>query len=273
MVNRIWRSRSARLALVFALSCCIDVASGFTASTLLACQSLGTGLLQTRQAGTGSSDISTRLYSQSTSSASSLSTISPSQALANIEQAIAQGQNPRTLIEAFEESNESPIPNPHRSPLYLGDWHVYWTDCPPPSNGVLGPFKGTSSQVIGGQGEYQNLLRVPPNNWLSATLDGVWEEWDGNLLQDGKLQEITSSPDPSIDYGANCWKVTFVELRIELFERFTLVKQKFPPGTSRVWRTTYLDDKAGVRIVRAGRTGRVEDEYVFYTKREPVSKL
>ena len=106
---------------------------------------------------------------------------------------------------------------------------------------MLGPFQGTSSQRIGHDGAYQNFLNVAPNDWLTATLDGVWEDWDGVVIRDkaDKVPENVSTPDPSRDWGA-----------------------------SRVWRTTYLKDD--VRIVRAGKTGRREDEVYFYTRRNPA---
>ena len=110
---------------------------------------------------------------------------------------------------------------------------------------------------------YQNLLRVPPNDWLTATLEGVWEDWDGKLLVEGAEQGDQSSQ----DWGKNHWKVTFLRLQIKFFD-FQLLDKQFPPDTGRVWRTTYLDDN--VRIVRAGKTGRIEDEVVFYTKRTPA---
>jgi hypothetical protein len=69
------------------------------------------------------------------------------------------------------------------------------------------------------------------------------------------------------DWGACHWKVTFLQLQICLLGLPLFTKQ-FGPETSRVWRTTYLDDE--IRIVRAGKTGRIEDEVVFYTRRTPA---
>jgi hypothetical protein len=101
---------------------------------------------------------------------------------------------------------------------------------------------------------------VPPNDWLTATLDGVWEEWNGNLL--GTTERLLPQNE---DCGATTWKVTFLQLQICLFG-FPLFTKEFQQ-TSRVWRTTYLDNE--IRIVRAGPTGRLDDEYVFYTRRTP----
>ena len=143
---------------------------------------------------------------------------------------------------------------------------------------MLGPFQGTASQVISSQDDgddtiiisnnngYQNLLNVAPMDWLTATLDGVWEDWDGVLLST-TLDPQTQSTKTKLDWGANHWKVTFLQLQIKLFG-LPLFTKKFDETTSRVWRTTYLQDD--VRIVRAGKTGRLEDEVVFYTKRAPA---
>lgn len=197
-----------------------------------------------------------------------------------------QPNDPEQYIIELEKFHS--IAEPNRSPQFFGEWHVWYTNCPPPSNGQLGPFQGTTRQVVQGapntsgassldksqHHSYQNLLQVPPNDWLTATLDGVWEEWDGTYLDLAKHSETGRAVDlinenqreasDRTDFGATCWKVSFVELRIALFG-FTVVKQQFPVGTSRIWRTTYLDDE--IRIVRAGKTGRPQDEYVFYTRR------
>lgn len=186
-----------------------------------------------------------------------------------IEDCVARGQeDPEPWLCRLEELNSSREPN--RDQGFLGDWHVWYTDAPPPSNGRLGPFQGTAAQHIDDAmtRSYQNLLAVPPNDWLTATLDGRWEEWDGVYL-DGD-EEYAAAVDKNMDWGAAHWKVTFLRLRISLFKKFDVVNKEFPPNTSRVWRTTYLDD--GIRIVRAGKTGRVEDEMVFYTKRTPPPK-
>jgi hypothetical protein len=152
---------------------------------------------------------------------------------------------------------------PNRQPGILGEWHVWYTNCPPPSNGQLGPFQGTASQFIQdiATKSYQNLLSVPPNGWLTATLDGIWDEWDGTLLDTG-----AKSRENVADWGTCHWKVTFLQLQI-CFLGLPLLTKQFGPGTSRIWRTTYLDDE--IRIVRAGKTGKVEDEVVFYTRRTP----
>lgn len=150
------------------------------------------------------------------------------------------------------------LAEPARSPLVEGSWIVDYTTAPPPSNGQLGPFKGTARQVVNlGTGTYQNLLSVPPNDWLTASLDATWTEWDGVYLDDDE--------DASLDnVGGSCWKVTFESLTIRLFG-VPFFTKKFD-GVERVWRTTYVDDET--RIVRAGRTGRETDEMLFYMTRD-----
>jgi len=139
--------------------------------------------------------------------------------------------------------------------------------------------------------------------WLSAKLEATFEEWDGTLLEDERLRtgdtevEMTSTTSiqddandttadknwmeslmsflsqeskvgdnsvPSIDYGANSWKVDFQSLTIRLFG-IQILKQTFK-GTSRIWKMTYLDDDT--RIVRAGRTGMNKDDMMFYMSRD-----
>ncbi|GAX13104.1 hypothetical protein FisN_17Hh033 [Fistulifera solaris] len=180
----------------------------------------------------------------------------------DIDKALFRNQNPDSLLQRLENLNKLDAPN--RSPQHAGLWYVWYTDCPPPSNGKLGPFSGSSQQFISSEGNgYQNLLDV--NGWLTATLDGKWEEWDGRLLEESPM-DAESDTKESRDWGANHWKVTFIRLQIALFG-LPIFTQTFPPKTSRIWRTTFLDDD--IRIVRAGRTGRREDESVFYTKRTP----
>jgi hypothetical protein len=192
-----------------------------------------------------------------------------------IETCIQAGENPITWIDQLETSTSATTvtDQPNRAPGFLGTWHVWYTDCPPPSNGKLGPFQGTAGQAIEGSDTraYKNLLSVPPNDWLTAVLEGVWEDWDGALLDDAAAQGETKATNgetspKNLDWGANHWKVTFLNLRISIFG-FPLFTKEFPAGTARVWRTTYLDDD--IRVVRAGKTGRVQDEVVFYTKRSP----
>ena len=176
------------------------------------------------------------------------------------------------LLEAVESQNTYKEPN--REEIYKGTWHVWYSNAPPPSNGQLGPFQGSSEQAIATQGDsYKNVLRLPPNSkdgeWLTVVLDGIWEDWDGIEIKEGEEATVESSPSTNStgqDWGAKFWKVTFLRLNFNLFGKRVLSKD-FPAGVARVWRTTYLDNDT--RIVRAGRTGRVDDESVFYMKRSP----
>lgn len=197
---------------------------------------------------------------KSSSSSSTITAAHKEELRALIDASIASDENPERLISEFEKIPSAASPN--RSREFLGEWHVWYTNCPPPSNGQLGPFQGTSEQLISGSStkSYKNLLKVPPNDWLTATLDGVWEEWDGTLLVGNKTQQQKQ------DFGEDHWKVTFLKLQIAVLGHPLFIKE-FPGNTSRIWRTSYMDDD--IRIVHAGQTGLKEDEYVFYTKRTP----
>jgi hypothetical protein len=177
------------------------------------------------------------------------------------------------LEKSFEElESHCTFKEPARSPLVQGNWIVEYTDAPPPSNGQLGPFKGVAYQEVDLEsGRYANILRVPPNDWLMAILEASWKEWDGVLLKDAC--QVTNDVDDSVanvqsddiivDHGATCWVVRFESLTIRLFG-IPIFTQKFE-NTQRVWRTTYVDEST--RIVRAGRTGRRQDEMLFYMTR------
>jgi len=215
----------------------------------------------------------------------------------------------RTKIDSLVQSLESlcPYEEPARMPEMEGKWIVDYTTAPPPSNGKLGPFEGIARQIIDlDSGTYVNYLSVPGDiekEFLSARLEATFEEWDGNLLPDDRvddagdgdndgddvppdtvskeppmptklLQSISSifqRPDENVqesapDYGANSWKVDFKTLTIKLFG-FKVLEKSFDEGTSRVWKMSYLD-KDGTRVVRAGRTGKDEDAMLFYMQRE-----
>ena len=82
-----------------------------------------------------------------------------------------------TLLSSIEQ--QCPFAAPARSPLGEGTWTVQYTDAPPPSNGKLGIFDGVAQQQVSGltstENCYRNILRVPPNDWLVANLDALWE--------------------------------------------------------------------------------------------------
>ena len=180
----------------------------------------------------------------------------------------------REELEAYFREIESlcKFPAPARSPFVQGNWLVEYTDASAPSNGQLGPFAGVAYQAVDLEsGRYANILKVPPNDWLTATLEATWEEWDGIVIQDDSDNSVKSttaggvseSPDRNEDYGATSWVVTFESLTIKVFG-FPVLSQKFK-NTKRVWRTTYVDENT--RIVRAGRTGEKKDEMLFYMTR------
>ena len=162
-----------------------------------------------------------------------------------------------------------------------GAWEALYTDAPPPSNGQLGLFKGVAMQVINLQNKrYRNELYIGGsttqtsgdiNNgekvavyvndaWLTAVLDAEWTEWDGVYLDSLSLQQQPEN----IDHGATTWKVTFASITFTLFN-IPIFTKTFDKNTTRTWKMTYLDDEA--RIVWAGKTGRGDDDYVFYMKR------
>lgn len=147
-----------------------------------------------------------------------------------------------------------------------GPWVVLYTDAPPPSNGQLLVWKGIAKQVIDLQvGRYRNELYVggkgedeDQDAWLKAVLDARWEEWDGAYLDN------SGDTAPGADFGASTWKVTFECLKISLFD-VPLFTQQFKESTARTWKMTYLADNT--RIVRAGKTGREDDDLLFYMRR------
>jgi PAP_fibrillin len=177
----------------------------------------------------------------------------------------------REDLEAYFQELEArcTLPAPARSPFVEGSWCVEYTDASAPSNGQLGPFAGFAYQEVDLEsGRYANILKVPPNDWLTATLEATWKEWDGVLILDDSDKALNTQPslDPNQDYGATSWLVTFESLTIKLFG-VSILSQKFK-NTKRVWRTTYVDENT--RMVRAGRTGEKKDEMFFYMTRNNI---
>lgn len=168
-----------------------------------------------------------------------------------------------------------PLDEPARDVRMDGPWIVMYTDAPPPSNGRLGPFKGVAKQVIDlKEGTYKNELYVggdgkdeDENAWLSAVLMATWKEWDGVYLDHDSTETAIVDDGKSVDYGATTWRVDFISLTLSLFQ-IPLFTQKFKAGTARTWKMTYLDDDT--RIVRAGKTGRDDDDWIFYMRRGSV---
>ncbi len=140
--------------------------------------------------------------------------------------------------------------------------------------------------------------------WLSATLVATFEEWDGVFLVDESkgdnepaeessgekfegdaLDSLSEGPswldvitsmfkggdndrksgvNSKPDYGKQCWKVDFETLTIKAFG-FPLINKKFE-GTSRVWKTSYLDQD-GTKVgtcVDGFKMNEKETEQVFF---------
>ena len=123
-------------------------------------------------------------------------------------------------------------------------------------------------------GTYRNELYVGGNGadgdegaWLSAVLEATWSEWDGVYLDQDNSSNVKKSRGENVDYGATTWKVDFQSLTLSVFQ-VPIFTQQFQEGTARTWKMTYLDDET--RIVRAGKTGRGEDDWIFYMRRGTV---
>ncbi len=195
--------------------------------------------------------------------------------------------NNLTLINTHISNLESlcPLSEPARDIRMDGAWEVLYTDAPPPSNGQLGLFKGVAMQVIDLQNKrYRNELYIGGSTktsgdindgekvavnvddvWLTAVLDAEWTEWDGVYLDSPSLQQRPEMQYlDNIDHGATTWKVTFASISFTLF-KIPIFTKTFDKNTTRTWKMTYLDDET--RIVRAGKTGRGDDDYVFYMRR------
>lgn len=208
------------------------------------------------------------------------------------------------IEDLLQELESQCMLEPARSPFMAGNWFVEYTTAPPPSNGKLGPFIGEARQVIDlDNNKYVNKLKVNPGSWLTADLVAQWEEWDGIFLEDGKQpneEEFQNLNEEKIsdkgierkediglfasisnifknnsntaaevspkkeDFGASSWKVIFKRLEIKVFGN-TIVCKDFE-DTARIWKMSYVDSET--RIVRAGRTGKAEDDMVFYMTRD-----
>lgn len=189
-----------------------------------------------------------------------------------------QREQVHSLLSNLE--TQCPLQEPARDARMEGPWIVLYTDAPPPSNGQLGFLKGIAKQVIDLKGgRYRNELYVGGSGidedegaWLTAVLDATWVEWDGIFLDDSSEDsgvgagsaESASKGDDCRDYGATTWKVDFESITLSLFQ-IPIFTQQFNAGTSRTWKMTYLDDDT--RIVRAGKTGREEEDWIFYMRR------
>ena len=138
----------------------------------------------------------------------------------------AQRAEIEDAILRLEALNPTAVPSD--SLALEGAWEVTYSNAPPPSNGSLGPFKGTAYQEINlADGTYANRLTVPPNDWLGATLRADWERVDDTL-----------------------WLVTFRDVTVSVlgFDLFT----KAFTDTTRVWEHSFVSETH--RVVRAART-------------------
>jgi len=205
--------------------------------------------------------------------------------IANTDRGRSMQDSDRPAIHSLLSNLESlcALSAPARDARMEGPWIVLYTDAPPPSNGQLGFLKGIAKQVneLNG-GPYRNELYVggdgvdeDENAWLTAILDAKWYEWDGVYLDDPAEDDGSSDSSSSgnsiavvaeeeKDPGATTWKVDFESITLSLFG-VSIFTQQFEAGTSRTWRMSYLDDDT--RIVRAGKTGRGEDDWIFYMRR------
>ena len=97
----------------------------------------------------------------------------------------AQRAEIEDAILRLEALNPTAVPSD--SLALEGAWEVTYSNAPPPSNGSLGPFKGTAYQEINlADGTYANRLTVPPNDWLGATLRADWEREVNDLIDGAK---------------------------------------------------------------------------------------
>lgn len=201
------------------------------------------------------------------------------ESIANTDRGRSLGTPQRTQVHSLLSNLEAqcPISEPARDARMEGPWIVLYTDAPPPSNGQLGFLNGIAKQVIDLEGgRYRNELYVGGSGvdedegaWLTAVLDAKWVEWDGVYLDDssegdGISPAKSGNKGDDVDYGATTWKVDFVSITLSLFQ-IPIFTQQFKAGTARTWKMTYLDDDT--RIVRAGKTGREEEDWIFYMRR------
>ena len=90
------------------------------------------------------------------------------------ENGLSCTESQRIDIEALITNLEclNPTDKPASSPLVDGNWRVVYSTAPPPSNGSLGPFKGTAFQDISlADNSYANVLTVPPNDWQGGPIN------------------------------------------------------------------------------------------------------
>ena len=199
----------------------------------------------------------------------------------------SQQENIENLLQTLE--TKCPLSEPARSSLMGGKWIVDYTTSPPPSNGKLGPFVGYARQIIDlDKGTYVNYLSVPGDiekEWLSATLEATFSEWDGTFLKDDRVEEddavdeemsigvddnSNSNDDSEVSSPSNIFsafqdlftskantkKSTKVDYGADSWKvdfqtltikafGFPLITKKFE-NTSRIWKMSYLDEETRI---------------------------
>ena len=174
-------------------------------------------------------------------------------------------------LESYNECVESlTLDEPVRPSRKCGSWTVAY----PPSNGQLGPFHGVSRRVIDiDKKTYKNILVVPPNDWLKATLEARLEEWDEMLNKEEKCdftKNQVEAATPAIGYTPTCWRLTFEKLTISVLGNPIFTRQ-FDTGIKRILRTTYIDQDT--HIVRVGSNEFSEDGVPFYMTRTKIDSI
>ena len=132
-----------------------------------------------------------------------------------------------SLCTQLEACNPTPRAATSNVEALDGDWCVRFSDAPPPSNGMLGPFAGDARQIVNAAAKtYENRLDLGP---LTISLLASFNARDADSLR-VRFDTIT----PSL-FGVGPAPI------------------RFPEGTERTWLLTYTD--ADLRIVRAGVDG------------------
>ena len=194
----------------------------FATPTRLAAPGLGTSRPRRPQVSSAAAS--------SSSSAATTAWLALERCTRGTEKGLRCDETQRATIEEAIAGLEALNPSvaPSDSEALEGVWEVTYSNAPPPSNGSLGPFKGTAYQDIDlAEGTYVNRLRAGKDDWLGARLRADWTRVDDTI-----------------------WLVTFRDVTVSVLG-FDLFTKSFT-DTTRVWEHTYVDDD--YRVVRAART-------------------
>ena len=124
-------------------------------------------------------------------------------------------QQVETLCTQLESYNPTPRAATSGVAALDGDWCVRYSDAPPPSNGMLGPFAGDARQIVDAAARtYENRLDLGP---LTVSL----------------FASFTARDDSSL-------RVRFDTLTPSLFG-IGPPPIRFPEGTERTWLLTYTE--------------------------------